>query len=100
VLALIMMSLCLESYDDHKGMEGIFRAMVSSDDQKVKLDTHMLAEEDEYWWAGAKRRIETSEEVVTRVRFKSERIYGFNVCLDIGQWIDDIELVCWFRFGY
>jgi len=29
-----------------------------------------------------------------------ERIYGYNVCLDFGQRIDDIELVYWFRFGY
>lgn len=29
-----------------------------------------------------------------------ERIYGFNVCLDIGQWIDDIELVYLVIFEY
>jgi len=31
-----------------QGMERIFRAMVTSDDQKVRLATHMLAEEAEY----------------------------------------------------
>jgi hypothetical protein len=53
-------------------MERIFRAMVNSDDQKFRLATHMLAEEAEYWWVGAKRRFEASGEVVTWVRFKSE----------------------------
>jgi len=33
-----------------QGMERIFRAMVTSDDQKVRLTTHMLAEEAEFWW--------------------------------------------------
>jgi hypothetical protein len=31
-------------------MERIFRAMVTGEDQKVRLATHMLAEEAEYWW--------------------------------------------------
>ena len=32
----------------------IFRAMVTGNDQKVRLATHMLAEEAEYWWTNAK----------------------------------------------
>jgi len=31
-----------------EGMEKIFRAVVTNDDQKVRLATHMLAEEAEY----------------------------------------------------
>jgi len=53
-------------------MERIFRAMVTSDDQKVRLATHMLAEKAEYWWTNAKGRLETGGEVVTWARFKSE----------------------------
>jgi len=43
-----------------EGMERIFRAIVTNDDQKVRLATHMLVEEAEYWWTSTKRRIETS----------------------------------------
>jgi len=55
-----------------QGMENIFRAMMTSDDQKVKLAIHMLAEEAEYWWTKSKGRLEASGEVVTWARFKSE----------------------------
>jgi len=55
-----------------QGMERIFRAMVTGDDQKVRLATHMLAKEAEYWWTNAKGRLETGEEVVTWARFKTE----------------------------
>jgi hypothetical protein len=55
-----------------QGMERIFHAMVTSEDQTVKLATHMLAEEAEYWWTNAKGRLEASEEAVTWARFKSE----------------------------
>jgi len=55
-----------------QGMERIFRAMVTSDDQKVRLATHMLAEEAEFWWTNVKGRLETSGEVVTWARFKTE----------------------------
>jgi len=55
-----------------QGMERIFRAMVTSDDQKVRLATHMLAEEAEYWWTNAKGRLEIDGEVVTWARFKAE----------------------------
>ena len=48
-----------------QGIERIFRAMVTSDDQKVRLATHMLAKEAEFWWTNAKGRLETGEEVVT-----------------------------------
>jgi len=38
---------------------------VTNDDQKVRLDTHMLAEEDEFWWANAKRRLEAGGAVMS-----------------------------------
>jgi len=46
--------------------------MVTSDDQKVKLSTHMLAKEAEYGWTNVKGRLETGGEVVTWARFKTE----------------------------
>jgi len=55
-----------------QGMKRIFHAMVTSDDQKVRLATHMLAEEAEYWWTNAKGRLEAGGEVVTWARFKTE----------------------------
>jgi len=55
-----------------ESMERIFRAMVTNDDQKVRLATHMFVEEAEYWWMSTKRSIEASGDVVTWVRFKSE----------------------------
>jgi len=55
-----------------ESMKRIFRAMVTNDDQKVRLTIHMLAEEAEYWWTSTKRRIEASGDVLTGVRFKSE----------------------------
>jgi hypothetical protein len=55
-----------------QGVERIFRVMVTSDDQKVRLATYMLAEEAEYWWDGAKRRLEASGEVVSWGKFRSE----------------------------
>jgi hypothetical protein len=33
-----------------QGIERIFRAMTSTNEQKVRLATHMLAEEAELWW--------------------------------------------------
>jgi len=55
-----------------ESMERIFRAMVTNDDQKVRLATHMLAEEAEYWWTSTKRWIEASGDAITWVRFKNE----------------------------
>jgi len=43
-----------------ESMERIFRAMVTNDDQKVRLATHMISEEVEYWWTSTKRRTEAS----------------------------------------
>jgi hypothetical protein len=54
-----------------QAMERIFRAMVTGEDQKVRLATHMLAEEAEYWWTNAKRRLEACG-AVTWARFKTE----------------------------
>jgi len=55
-----------------ESMERIFLAMVTNDDQKVRLATHILAEEAEYWWTSTKRRIEASGDAITWVRFKNE----------------------------
>ena len=55
-----------------ESMERIFRAMVTNDDQKVRLATHMLVEEAEYWWTSTKRRIEAIGEAITWVRFNNE----------------------------
>jgi hypothetical protein len=55
-----------------QAMERIFRAMVTSEDQKVRMATHMLAEEVEYWWTNAKGRLEAGGEVVTWAWFKTE----------------------------
>jgi hypothetical protein len=55
-----------------QAMERIFCAMVTSEDQKVRLATHMLAEEAEYWWTNAKGRLKADGGVVTWARFKTE----------------------------
>jgi hypothetical protein len=46
--------------------------MVTSEDQKVRLATHLLTEEAEFWWTNAKGRLEASGEVVTWARFKTK----------------------------
>jgi len=46
--------------------------MVTNDDQKVRLTTHMLVEEAEFWWANAKRRLEAGGDMVSWERFKNE----------------------------
>jgi hypothetical protein len=48
-----------------QAMEKIFRSMVTSEDQKVRLATHMLAEEAKYWWTNPKGRLEAGGGVVT-----------------------------------
>jgi hypothetical protein len=58
-------------------MERIFRAMVTSEDQKVSMATHMLAEEVEYWWINAKGRLEAGGEAVTWTRFKTEFLRNY-----------------------
>jgi hypothetical protein len=55
-----------------QGVDQIFRAMVTSDDQKVRLATHMLAVEAEFWWANSKRRLEAGVVVMSWERFKEE----------------------------
>jgi len=55
-----------------QGMERIFHAMLTSDDQKVRMATRMLAEEAEFWWTNAKGRLEVGGEVVSWTRFKTE----------------------------
>lgn len=53
-------------------MERIFCAMVTNNDHRVRLTTHILAEEAKYWCASAKRRLEAGGEVVSWERFKIE----------------------------
>jgi len=60
-----------------EGMERIFRAMVTNDVQKVRLATHMLAEEAEYWWTSTKRRIEASGDAIAWVRFMNEFLRNY-----------------------
>jgi len=55
-----------------QGVGRIFRAIVTSDNQKIRLAMHILAEEAEFWWANAKRRLEVDGEVVSWERFKDE----------------------------
>jgi len=55
-----------------QGVDRIFRAIVTNDDQKVRLATHMLVEEAGYWWTGTKRRLEAGGEVVSWEKFNSE----------------------------
>jgi hypothetical protein len=55
-----------------QAMERIFCAMVTSEDQKVRLATHMLAEEVEYWLTNAQGRLEAGGGAVTWARFKTE----------------------------
>src|SRR4030065_2955458 len=40
-----------------QGVEKIFRAMATNDVQKVRLATHMLSEEAEFWWLNTCQRL-------------------------------------------
>jgi hypothetical protein len=51
-----------------QGVDWIFRAIVTSDNQRVRLATHMLAEEAEFWCINAKRKLEVGGIVVCRLR--------------------------------
>jgi hypothetical protein len=55
-----------------EGIERIFRAMASTNEQKVRLATHMLAEEAEFWWGNARQRLEGAGTVVTWEVFREE----------------------------
>jgi hypothetical protein len=55
-----------------QAMERIFRAMVTNEDQKVRLATHMLDEEAEYWWTNDKGRLVAGGGAVTWARFKTK----------------------------
>lgn len=55
-----------------QGIERIFRAMVTTEDQKVRQATHMLVEEAEYWWANASRGLGAGVVVVSWDMFKGE----------------------------
>ncbi|KEH29200.1 hypothetical protein MTR_4g028820 [Medicago truncatula] len=48
-----------------QGVERIFCAMVTINDHRVRLTTHILAEEAKYWCASVKRRLEAGGEVVS-----------------------------------
>jgi len=55
-----------------QGIERIFRAMASTNEKKVRLATHMLAEEDEFWWGNAHQRLEGEGIVVTWEVFRED----------------------------
>jgi hypothetical protein len=55
-----------------QGIERIFRAMVTTDEQKVRLATHMLAEEAEYWWTNTRQRMEAVGAGITWEVFRRE----------------------------
>jgi hypothetical protein len=55
-----------------QGIERIFRAMASTNAQKVRLATHMLAEEAEFWWENARQRLEGAGNVITWEIFREE----------------------------
>src|SRR4030065_1334311 len=48
-----------------QGVEKIFRAMATSDVQKVRLATHMLSEEDESWWLNTCQRLMATGVVIS-----------------------------------
>jgi len=52
-----------------QGVDYIFGVMVTSDNQKVRLDTHMLTEKVEFWWTNAKRRLEVGGAMVLMVEY-------------------------------
>jgi hypothetical protein len=53
-------------------IERIFRAMVCTDEQKVRLGTHMLIGEAGDWWDNARQRLEATGTVITWAVFKGE----------------------------
>ena len=66
-----------------QGIERIFRAMVSTNEQKVRLATHMLAEEAEFWWENTRQRLEGAGTVVTWEIFREEflgKYFPADVC--------------------
>jgi hypothetical protein len=52
--------------------ERIFRAMVCTDAQNVRLGTHMLVGEAGDWWDNARQRLEAAGTVITWAIFKGE----------------------------
>lgn len=54
------------------GIERIFRAMVNTDNQKVRLGTRMLVDEVEFWWMNSKRRLEAGNDIVSWEKFKEK----------------------------
>jgi hypothetical protein len=46
-----------------QNIEKTFCAMVTSEDQKVRLATHILAEEAEYWWTNAMEGLRVVEKL-------------------------------------
>jgi len=55
-----------------QGVDQIFHAMVTTDDQNVILATHMLMEEAKFWWVNANRRLEAGGAAVSWERLKEE----------------------------
>jgi len=48
-----------------QGIKRIFRAKVTTNEQKVRLVTHMLEDEAEFWWTNTRQRLERAGTVVT-----------------------------------
>jgi hypothetical protein len=53
-------------------IERIFRAMVCTDEQKVRLGTYMLIGEAGDWWDNARQRLEAAGTMITWAVFKGE----------------------------
>jgi hypothetical protein len=55
-----------------QGIERTFRVMASTNEQKVRLATHMVAEEAEHWWENARQRLEGVGTMITWEIFREE----------------------------
>ena len=55
-----------------KEIERIFRVMDCEEEHKVRLGTHMLAEEADDWWVSIRHVLEAACEVVTWAMFSQE----------------------------
>ena len=53
-----------------QGVEKIFRAMATTDVQKVRLATHMLSEEAESWWLNTCQRLMATGVVISWAVFR------------------------------
>ncbi|MCI55751.1 cellular nucleic acid-binding protein, partial [Trifolium medium] len=53
-------------------IERIFRDMTSTDPQKVRLATHMLAGDVEHWWRNIRQRMEAAGTPITWMASRNE----------------------------